>query len=268
MIRLTPTLSTRISLLVNKVRQQIHPLLRTLTPTELCVCCLAPAHRQGLCQGCLEDLPVSPQQCHRCALPLTFGVRRGSDTPTGGGRHSRLTCGHCIKQPPPFDHTFALWRYQFPVDRLISGYKYEGKRAFGRPLLAAFSGAVARELSGGALTPPDLLLPAPMHRARQRQRGFNQAEEIAEAISLRTGIPWSDSHLRKVRATKSQRTLNRRQRLQNLKNAFSIIGPLPARVALVDDVMTTGATMNTLASLLKAQGVDEVQVWVMARTPE
>lgn len=260
MIRLTLSLSTRISNLVNTIRRQSRTLARRLSPAGLCVCCLAPAQQDGLCQGCLDDLPVLHYGCHRCALPLTFGVPRGnSDT---------LTCGHCIKHPPPFVRTFALWRYQFPVDRMISRYKYDGQRAYGRPLLAAYSTGLAGALAAGRLNAPDLLLPVPMHRARRRRRGFNQAEDIAEAISQRTGIPWSGRHLDKTRATPSQRTLSRKQRLQNLRGAFTVTGVLPARVALVDDVMTTGATMRTLARLLQAQGVVEVQVWVMARTPE
>lgn len=256
MIRHPLFLSTKSLKLVNQARQ----LAAKLKPAGLCVNCLAPAdHRNGLCLGCYGDLPRNDEACHRCGLPLLFAVRRASGGP--------MTCGQCLKHPPPFLRTMAFWRYQFPVDRMISRFKYGGNQVFARPLLTEFASSLQQQLADRLLEQPDLLVPVPLHAARRRQRGFNQAEDIAEAISLHTGIPWSASHLRKTRATLTQGTLDRRQRLRNLRGAFEVTARLPAHVALVDDVMTTGATMNTLASLLRQQGVEKVQVWVLARTP-
>lgn len=106
-----------------------------------------------------------------------------------------------------------------------------------------------------------------MHRKRQRKRGFNQAADIAEALSLATDIPWSSELLRRTRATAAQSGLDRRQRLSNLKGVFEVTGEVPAHVAVVDDVVTTGATARTLATLLQQHGAQTVEIWALARTP-
>lgn len=248
MIKLQHTLSTTIPQLVNR-------FLAGFRPVSLCANCLAPETGHGLCQGCFDDLPRNHQHCHRCALPLAFETR------------GPLTCGECLKQPPPFDLTIAPWRYQFPVDRMIARYKYQGQKAFARPLLAAMAEHVACCLEARPELRPELIIPTPIHHKRLRKRGFNQADEIAEAINQRTGIPWNSALVRKTRHTEAQRTLDRQQRLRNLRHAFETTGPIPERIALVDDVMTTGATTRVLAALLKAQGATQVQVWALARTP-
>ena len=223
---------------------------------DLCVSCLAPQSSNGLCGGCRKDLPVNTTACVRCGLPLMRAA-------PGPG----LVCGECLKRPPAFGRAFIPWRYQFPVDRMIGRYKYRGQRQFARPLLADYVRQVHGMLEEEPERRPQLLVAAPMHRKRQRKRGFNQAAEIAETISLGTGIPWTDDLLRRVRATVAQSGLDRRQRLSNLRGVFEVNGTVPGHVAVVDDVVTTGATARTLASLLRRHGAETVEIWALARTP-
>ncbi|GGY75730.1 amidophosphoribosyltransferase [Marinobacter zhanjiangensis] len=223
---------------------------------DLCVTCLAHDATDGLCPGCRQDLPRNTTACYRCGLPLTLAAPAAS-----------LICGECIRQPPAFTRAFIPWCYQFPVDRMIGHYKYRGQRHFVRPLLADFGALVHQAIEQDPNPQPQLLIPAPMHRKRQRKRGFNQAADIAETLSLATGIPWSSELLRRTRATAAQSGLDRRQRLSNLKGIFEVTGEVPAHVALVDDVVTTGATARTLAALLRQHGAQTVEIWALARTP-
>jgi ComF family protein len=223
---------------------------------DLCVTCLAPDAVNGLCQGCRQDLPRNTTACYCCGLPLTLAA------PAAG-----LICGECLKRPPAFTSAFIPWCYQFPVDRMIGHYKYQGQRHFVRPLLADFVALAQQRVEDNPHQCPQLLVPAPMHRKRQRKRGFNQAADIAEALSLTTGIPWNGDLLRRSRATAAQSGLDRRQRLSNLKGVFEVTSAVPAHVAVVDDVVTTGATARTLATLLQQHGAETVEIWALARTP-
>lgn len=243
MISIGKILSTRLFGGVNK------------EPPSQCVACLARHRGVGLCRDCLQDLPVNTIACSRCALPLPFALE------------APLTCGECQADPPAFTSTIAPWQYRFPVDRLISRYKDQGQRALGLPLARQLGVHLQARFRDTAAQPPDLLVPAPMHPARQRQRGFNQAEEIAEHLSGILGIPYSLNHLRRTRTVPSQRGLNRRQRLANLAQSIEVHGTVPAHVAIIDDVITTGATARMLASHLQRAGADRIEVWALARTP-
>ena len=219
-----------------------------------CVACLDYRAINGLCKGCHGDLPVNRWHCQRCALPLAFQ----SDT---------YTCGECLSTPPPFSQTIAPWRYQYPVDGMISRYKYNGQRQYARPLMAGLSEHLSRHLQTRPELRPDLIVPAPMHRKRRRQRGFNQAEDIAEQLSLALNVPWSATRIRRLRHARPQRELGREARLHNLLGMFEVYGAVPARIALVDDVVTTGATARMLTTALIDAGAEDVQIWALARTP-
>ena len=219
-----------------------------------CVACLDPAASFGLCAKCREELPWNRWQCRQCALPLAFP----SD---------RMTCGECLNDTPPFTRIIAPWHYRFPVDRMIHRYKYSGQRAFAKPLLKGLEQHLAETLAHHPDWTPDLLVPSPMHPARRRARGFNQASDIAEHLSGKLDLPWSSNLAIRARKAQSQRGLDRNARLSNLAGVFRVVEQPPAQVAIVDDVVTTGATSRLFAQALKKAGAQEVQVWAFARTP-
>jgi len=199
-----------------------------------------------LCAACRSALPYHPPAtCPACALP------------TAGG----ATCGSCLKKPPAFDRTVAAFSYTFPLDALIHSYKYAGNltllELLAEPLAAR---AIAQRK-------PDLLIPMPLHPARLKQRGYNQALEIARQVAQRLAIPLDSRACRRLRDTPPQATLKLKQRAANLRGAFSCDIDLSGkRVALLDDVMTSGASLHALAQAVRAQGATEVEAWVVART--
>ena len=203
----------------------------------------------GLCRDCRNELPWLINACIRCARPLY------SADPTA-------TCGHCQRQPPAFDRAIALFHYRPPIDHLVKRFKFAQELAVGSLL----SGLLAARLSrrGGSL--PGRILPVPLHPARLRERGFNQATEIARLIGGRLGIAVDDRSCRRKRDTDAQSLLSANARRVNLRNAFTVHRtPDAAHIAIVDDVMTTGHTVNELARVLKQAGVASIEVWVLAR---
>lgn len=220
----------------------------------VCAACLHPNAINGLCDACQRDLPVNHWSCKACALPLPWAA------------HNHL-CGQCLTDPPPFSRAVIPWRYQFPVDSMIGRYKYNRQRKFARPLIAGLGQTLETQLAAGHLTRPDLLIPAPMHPQRRRSRGFNQAQEIAEELGSRLAVPVASGLVRRTREARSQRELNRDERLKNLHGLFQLQGEVPMQVAIVDDVVTTGATARTLAGLLAQHGARNIQIWALARTP-
>ena len=172
-------------------------------------------------------------------------------------------CGTCLRQPPQFDMTVAAWRYAYPVDRLVQALKFHGRLA----LASFFADALASLVEGA-----DVVIPMPLHPARLTERGFNQAAEIARHLTgkLGTGKPWTRLALQgasRIRRTLPQADLPVDERLRNVRGAFACALDLTgARVAVVDDVMTTGATLGELAKVLKRAGAARVENWVVART--
>ncbi|MFC7293770.1 ComF family protein [Marinobacter aromaticivorans] len=159
------------------------------------------------------------------------------------------------------------WRYQYPVDSMISRYKYGGQRKFARPLIADFARYLGSALEERSNEKPDILIPSPMLASRRRARGFNQARDIAERLGVALSIPVGADILRRTKKVQAQRGLGREARLANLTGVFKACGPVPDRVAIVDDVVTTGATTRALASALQEAGALHIQVWALARTP-
>lgn len=219
-----------------------------------CVACLQPNADFGLCSPCRQDLPLNDQHCRCCALPLAFAGKE-------------LICGQCLKDPPPFSRIVAPWRYRFPVDGMIQRFKYNGQRAYARPLIHDLTDQLMLMLETNPEHRPDLLLASPMHPARRRKRGFNQAADITEYISRQSGIPWCTDLVVRSRRTRPQRGLSRDDRLANLRGIYQVTRSPPARIAIVDDVVTTGATARSLTEALLDAGAQDVQIWALARTP-
>jgi len=219
-----------------------------------CVACLSPNAVNGLCEPCRNDLPANLWRCPTCALPLAFPA-------------SNRLCGDCLRSPPAFSHSVIPWRYQFPVDAMIRRYKYNGQRKYVRPLIAGLNQSLDQHFQNPEILLPEALIPAPMHHWRRFRRGFNQAQDIAEQLGREWGIPVQGRLVRRCRKVHSQRGLGRAERLRNLNGVFEVTGQVPERIAIVDDVVTTGATVRTLAQLLQASGARDIQVWALARTP-
>lgn len=220
-----------------------------------CLLCDDPCEGHPLCGACEAELPWLDGQCSICALPL----------PTRG-----LVCGECLKRPPSYDHVEVPWRFAFPVDALITRFKHQARWPFGRLLGERLAHHLEHAFADG-LPRPDALLPVPLARRRLRQRGFNQARMLADWLGRGLAIPVEADTLQRLVDTPPQQQLDAATRRRNLRQAFAL-SPT-ARVedrhlALVDDVLTTGATAEALARLLKRAGAARVDVYCMARTPK
>ena len=211
-----------------------------------CALCGARALGDALCPGCLADLPWLPSShCPQCARP----------TPNG------TLCGHCLHHPPSFSRTRASFLYAPPIDGLIQHFKY-GKDIH---LARFFATHLAPQVENSTA---QLILPMPLHPGRIRERGFNQAVEIAQPLARTLEIPLLIDAARRVRNTPAQAGLPHDARLKNIKGAFACDARVAGkRVALLDDVMTTGASLDELARAVLAAGAIEVEAWVVARTP-
>jgi ComF family protein len=212
-----------------------------------CALCLADSHERLVCRACERDLEGESQGCERCASPLT-----------GDGR-----CLACRGRRFAFDAALARFDYRYPVDRLVRRFKYAGDLAVGSWL--------AQRLAERAepMPRPDVLVAPPLATARLRERGFNQAIEIARVVGRRLRVPVDAHAIERRRDTPPQARLDRRARQANLRGVFECVRDLKgSHVAIVDDVLTTGATADALARVLKEAGAARVSAWAVARAPE
>ena len=222
---------------------------------QRCLLCDERCEGQPLCSSCEADLPWLDGRCTVCAVPL----------PSRG-----LVCGECLKRPPSYDHVEVPWRFAFPVDALITRFKHQARWPYGRLLGERLAHHLEHAFADG-LPRPDLLLPVPLARRRLRQRGFNQAQMLADWLSRPLGIATDARVLDRVLDTPAQQQLDAATRRRNLRQAFAIATGADVKgrhLALVDDVLTTGATAEALARLLKRAGAERVDVYCLARTPK
>lgn len=171
-------------------------------------------------------------------------------------------CAACLKRPPPFDAAIAPLEYAGAVRHLVTRFKFGGRLSHGVPLAHHLLEAVRRD---GVTDLPGALLPVPIHPRRLRERGYNQSLELARPLARHLGMPVLHLALQRVRATPPQMALPESARAANVRGAFVVRGEIPAHVALVDDVLTTGATVGELARLLRARGCQRVEVWCAVR---
>lgn len=207
-----------------------------------CYFCSAPAASPAICHGCHEDLPWISAACRCCGLPLSSGAAR---------------CAGCLGAPPAFDRSLALWSYTSGIDTLIRRFKLADDLAAGRLLTTM----AAAQLHARQWRCPAPMIAMPLHRRRIRQRGFNQAQLIARWL----GGPSLEHIVERTQHTPSQRQLDAATRQANLRNAFTLKHQPPKAVTLIDDVMTTGASLNALARCLRAGGTEHIEVIVLAR---
>ena len=223
-----------------------------LLPARCLVCAEPVDDGLDLCQACRGTLPSEPHACHRCALPLP-----PLPLPAAG------LCGRCLRRPPPLDAARAAFVYGPPLDHLLLRYKFHHDLSAGRLLARLTAHAMA------GCERPQALVPVPLHPRRLRQRGYDQALELARPLARILHLPLQAGLLQRVRPTLAQSELDADARMANLRGAFQARGrgAPPAHVALVDDVMTTGATLHAAAQALRRAGVARVDAWVCARPP-
>lgn len=227
------------------------PALAFLLKSHCFLCATNHTQKYGLCQACIADLAWSPDKC----------------CPQCGLNASGEICGRCLSAPPSFDITRAVFLYAYPVDTMIHRYKYGGTLS----LSHAFGQLMHDKIQATTpLTPPDLIIPMPMHPTRLKERGFNQALEIAKVLhqsfGQKHGAKLDYKCVLRQTLTPPQASLPLKARVKNIKGAFKVKHPLNGkRIAIVDDVMTSGASLNELAKTLKQAGATHVECWVIAR---
>lgn len=211
-----------------------------------CILCGSMSQAGIWCEACDAALPYhNAPHCPVCARL----------TPEGEA------CGHCLKKPPVFTHTTAVFGYSFPVDRLIQLMKYREQLALAR----TFAGKLLQRIDKSSL--PDYVIAMPLHPAKLKSRGFNQAQLIAAPLAKSLHLPLLNHACHRLRDTPSQTSLPWKERSKNMRGAFDCdVNFTGKHVALVDDVLTTGASMNALAEAVKKCGADGISAWVVART--
>ncbi len=195
------------------------------------------------CADCDADMPyLNGPHCPTCGLPSPGAA----------------TCGRCLRKRPLFDRTVAACAYAFPFDQIIQSLKFSEQLQLAHEL--------AERLMPRITTIPDCIVPMPLHPARLRARGYNQSQELARHLSRRLHIPLLPHACRRVRDTPPQSTLKLKERTKNIRKAFEATHDFSGQhVAIVDDVMTSGASVNELALALRRSGAREISAWVMAR---
>jgi len=238
----------------------VRRLLENLFPSR-CILCqqtvLEPAINQNIeiCSSCYEALPHNDNCCTHCALPLPEDI------------DNDVLCGRCIKNRPIFDYSYSLFRYEEEIINLVHQLKFGEKisyaRSIGELLLTTM---VDRLLPEQGM--PDCVIPVPLHDRRLRERGYNQSTEIARVLAKKMDLPIAQGKVLRQRSTLTQTGLKADERQRNIKGAFKVVSELNDKhVLVVDDVITTGSTVNELAKVLKKSGVERVGVLSIARAP-
>ena len=230
--------------MVNK-RTVISRLLDLLTPRACLLCEDQTNISEVLCPACLNSLVRITNACARCGNSLADAI----------------LCGNCIRTPPFFDSTVSVYAYRYPVTDLIRALKYKQKLIVARELGLK----LAQKIRLKTRVLPDCIIPVPLHRRRFLGRGFNQAHEISRVLASQLQLPIDNNLIRRVRPTRPQFELSAKQRYENVTGAFELLrSPDYKTVAIVDDIVTTGATVNEVAKLLKRACVLTVEVWACA----
>jgi len=239
------------------IADQVDGFLRRLSfrwlPGHCVLCAGASGRARDLCAACEQDLPFNTRCCARCALPLAA---------------AEALCAHCLQSPPAFVSAVTAFRYEWPLAGLITRFKFGGDLACGRVLSGLLAERVMAALADRRIARPDLLLPVPLHHHRLRERGFNQALEIARLLGQRCALPICQEVLQRHQITAAQSGLDAKARRRNVRGAFTATGRIDGlQIALIDDVVTTAATVTECARVLKQAGAAAVQVWALARAP-
>lgn len=235
-----------ITMMVDKIRA----ILLTLLAPASCHWCGAAQDSGAACASCIAALPWNANACRACALPLTSGVETS-------------VCVDCLRDSPPQDRSWAAFRYEPPIRQAIVELKFRSRLAPAHVV----GGLMAEQLARRAQPLPEVLVPMPLHERRLQRRGYNQALELGRELARRLSLPLASRAARRVRATLEQTRLDGAARRRNVRGAF-LVDPRAVRgrhVALLDDVITTGATVAELARATRAAGATRIEVWAAAR---
>jgi ComF family protein len=229
----------------------IRTVQAALWPSTCVLCRAQGGTARDLCVACERDLLSNEYACERCALPLSAPAPAGA------------VCGSCIRGKPLFDASFVPFRYAYPLDRLVQRFKYHGQLTIGRVLGELFA---IRLEQAHRTSLPHAIVPVPLAPRRYYERGFNQAYELARSVARATALPLAAALVERVRHTQEQAGLPRKRRRRNVRGAFKTCGSdMPSHIAIFDDVVTTGSTVNEVAKVLRRAGVQRVEVWAIAR---
>lgn len=234
----------------------IRKVYNFLLQPDACLLCLGKLAGQQLpiCNGCQLDLPWLLHGCRHCTLPIPVGD---------------VECAGCQQKRQPFRKAYCAWRYDFPLDMLIGNFKYTRDWPTGRLLSLLLAGHLDYLQQEEGLQLADALIPVPLAGKRLRQRGYNQAGMIANWLGQSLERPVLHQAVQRIKTTQIQQGLNVRQREANMRNAFKVSQPQQVagrHLALVDDVLTTGATCAALTRVLLDAGARRVDVYCLART--
>ncbi len=224
-------------------------LKRWIVPSA-CLLCTGPADPGTICDGCRDSLPWNRIACPVCALPLTSTAAQ--------------LCGSCAAEAPHFDGALSAFRYETPIKQAIAGLKYQAQFRQSHWL----GGELAALVAARPEPFPELLIPVPLHPKRMRERGYNQALELARGINhvLAIDIDWQSAT--RIRETADQIGKRAAERRREVRGAFAVDTRIAGRhIALIDDVMTTGSTVNELARVCREAGAARIEVWTAARVP-
>ncbi len=236
--------------------KRVYSLISCQLPAACVVCGQDAECEYSICNDCEQTLPRLNECCRRCGIEVKGSLTIDS------------CCGSCLHKPPNFNFCKSIYSYTSPINKLVASFKFSARFDIGYSL----SRILAREMNNyyRTIEKPQILIPVPLHWKRLRSRGFNQASEIGKVVSTQCQIPIQESVLIKTRSTLPQIEMaSALARRSNLRGAFSLRQSEPMKtvthIALIDDVVTTMATAETLATLLQDVGVHRIDVWCLAR---
>ena len=229
-------------------------MLVWLLPATCILCGSLTRNTQNICHTCQQDLPILPHGCQQCA-----------DFLLSSATNDNLKCGNCLKNPPAYDKTYALFPYKPPINHLITKLKFNHQLSHARALGELMTNRI-QSLWYVNKPLPDLIIPIPLHPLRLRERGFNQAIEIARPIAKALAIPIDFHGVTRIKHTRAQSGLPAKERKCNLTQAFSLSRNYSnLTVAVIDDVITTGHTVMECCRMIKDHGAKRIDVWCCAR---
>ncbi len=216
----------------------------------ICYLCnkpLASAANGHFCLHCEQKLKTISSACYCCGRPLSVDA----------------ICGECLKHPPHYQRTISAFAYEGEVKMMLLNIKFHHGQYFIKPMAEALAHRLFSAYHKESW--PQCIIPVPLYAQRTRQRGFNQSVELAKIIHKKVQIPLSYNKVIRTKNTEQQTRLNVHERVNNLKNAFQSPALDYEHIAIIDDVVTTGSTVNALARTLKQRGIKKIDIWCVAR---